>query len=325
MYSEDRLEGIITPDGIFRDATKATGRFNDRIVWEIFGTTVFRDSSGVYQVDFDEFSIRQIAEGEFDRINYVTPSSVSSPTTAWATVGDQLIRFGLQPIDSSKDAPKAKSVIPGLQNQNVPLIKFVKQATYEFEPAKIWETVHVIHAPDDTWVLVKHTSSEPVRYRNLDKSKRGEFAEATLPVHELDPDNSYWGALCAPPCLVGAQLALTFSNSLEIRSGVDLYLVVATAHMIVAAVLCWILATVLRLKSRSRLVWTIVGGLLGIGTLLALIAIYPKPILEACPKCDKNRRIDFDHCGHCGNAWDLPMDEGIEIIEPIENAEPMMV
>ena len=338
LYSNNRLEGIVTPDGVFRDLAKVTGQFDGRVASTYLGSTnnVFQDSSGIYQIDFDDFSIRQLVKGKFDRINPVfSPDGKTS--TVWTLADDQLTRFDLQPFNTSDTSPGPGHVmIDGVTVQaQSPPVEFVKRATYEIEPEEFYESIYVLHAPDDTWVLAKQsrrqTRQQSIQYRNLDKSKRGEYAHASLvidlSIEKVDSDDSHWYALCIPPFAMGGAL-LSFGNSVEESQMLSMSVILLIAHVIFAAVGCWILATRLSLTPRRRLMWTLSGALLGIGTLLALIASYPKPFKEPCPKCDKNRRIDLEDCEHCGNAWDPPLDEGIEIIEPmgpIGHAEPVLV
>ena len=112
MYSSNRLEGIVTPDGVFRDLAKVTGQFDGRVASTYLGSTnnVFQDSSGIYQIDFDDFSIRQLVKGKFDRINPVfSPDGKTS--SVWTLADDQLTRFDLQPFNTSDTSPGPRHVM----------------------------------------------------------------------------------------------------------------------------------------------------------------------------------------------------------------------
>ena len=62
--------------------------------------------------------------------------------------------------------------------------------------------------------------------------------------------------------------------------------------------------------------WLIAGALGGISAWLAVIAIYPRLVVEQCTACQRRRRVDTDRCEHCGVDWEVPDSEGIELIGP---------
>jgi len=88
----------------------------------------------------------------------------------------------------------------------------------------------------------------------------------------------------------------------------------------IAMSLAYLAAQQRGLSARSRTIWLILSALLGPGSSLAILAIYPECFREPCPRCDKRRRVENELCEHCGKAWDKPADEGIEIIEPCLSA-----
>lgn len=69
------------------------------------------------------------------------------------------------------------------------------------------------------------------------------------------------------------------------------------------------------LSTRQTAIWCLLAGLLGLGVPLAVIAIYPVVICEACGACGKRRRVEQATCEHCGADWDPLPTEGIEIVE----------
>jgi len=69
------------------------------------------------------------------------------------------------------------------------------------------------------------------------------------------------------------------------------------------------------LSKRSRIGWSIAGALLGFGCGLAILAIYPRCIRAKCARCQKLRRVELATCDHCGNGWESPPNEGIEIVD----------
>lgn len=84
--------------------------------------------------------------------------------------------------------------------------------------------------------------------------------------------------------------------------------------VITASLACW--AGRYRGVSRKHLIgWTVAGAVLGVGTWLAVLAIYPKVVVVGCPRCSKKRKVELTNCEHCHAEWDSPPSEGIEIHE----------
>ena len=332
VYYYGQLKGVITPDGGFRDVKKATGGFSKYVAFRNTGKyfrgsyvhlshSLFSDANGIYQVDFDDLSIRQLAKGEFESLN-VQMGSI--PSTVWAKSGDQLIRFSVRAHDPADPLPSlAEAPIQQTNSIMLPQIDLEKVASYAVDLENSEQTSQILSAPDGSQLLVRQSRSGYVQYRDLDSSGRGEYSSTRVPATELQKRNlvECLQLLCIPPSVLGGMICGFGRN--EFRTLPPIGLIALNA--IVAAALCWLLTTKLGLKSRRRLWWTIAAALLGLGTLLAVIAIYPKLVREACPRCDKDRRVDLDDCEHCGNAWDPPADEGIEIMQRSDQAEHSMV
>ncbi|MFM7518087.1 MAG: hypothetical protein ACKO3V_14190 [Pirellula sp.] len=88
----------------------------------------------------------------------------------------------------------------------------------------------------------------------------------------------------------------------------------------IAMILAYLAAQQRGLSARSRTLWLILSALLGPASSLAILAIYPECFREPCPRCNKRRRVENELCEHCGEAWDKPDEEGIEVIETSSNA-----
>jgi hypothetical protein len=69
------------------------------------------------------------------------------------------------------------------------------------------------------------------------------------------------------------------------------------------------------LNMRKTVPWMLLGGLLGLGVPLALLAIYPAAVYGNCSGCQRRRRVENETCEHCGAHWDAVPNEGIEILE----------
>lgn len=91
------------------------------------------------------------------------------------------------------------------------------------------------------------------------------------------------------------------------------------------AVLC---ARRRRLERRSTRWWMLRGFLLGPAGGLALLAAYPRLVLDACVACRITTRLDLSNCEHCDHPFDVPSQKGIEIIDNevgVKQQEPVAV
>ncbi len=88
---------------------------------------------------------------------------------------------------------------------------------------------------------------------------------------------------------------------------------------IFAIIATYAMARVRGLSTRQQIIWSLIGFVCGIGSALAVLAIYPQVHLVECARCGRRRRVERDRCENCNAEWELPATEGIEIIEPWEN------
>lgn len=93
----------------------------------------------------------------------------------------------------------------------------------------------------------------------------------------------------------------------------DWQLMFLLGQMVVAVSMAYFAARYRRLSKQRLLAWTIAGALLGVGTWLAILAIYPQVFTATCSQCKKKRWVEEISCEHCGAEWDVPSSEGIEI------------
>ena len=61
--------------------------------------------------------------------------------------------------------------------------------------------------------------------------------------------------------------------------------------------------------------WALATVLLGLAGPIIVVALYPRFAFEACPRCNKSRRVDRAKCEHCGSEWESLAAEGIEILD----------
>lgn len=93
------------------------------------------------------------------------------------------------------------------------------------------------------------------------------------------------------------------------------FVVFIAIQVALACILAYVAARHRGLSRRARIGWSIGGALGGFGVALAIIAIYPRCIREACPSCKKMRRVELLDCESCGSQWELPASLGIEVLD----------
>ncbi len=127
-------------------------------------------------------------------------------------------------------------------------------------------------------------------------------------------------AIPAAYFLIGGSIMLivvtTFGETLpEFGPGLELAIFAIAIQVLLSCCVAFAAARHRGLSKKARMGWAIAGALLGFGIGLAILAIYPRCIRETCSRCQKLRRVELSVCEHCGNAWDLPNEEGIEIVD----------
>ncbi len=92
------------------------------------------------------------------------------------------------------------------------------------------------------------------------------------------------------------------------------------------ALACFLLARRHAFSRAGRIGWTLCGLLFGWTGLLLLLVLEDWPARIACPSCRKPRRVDLEHCEHCGAAHATPVPDGTEILEaPSAAPDPALV
>jgi cytochrome bd-type quinol oxidase subunit 2 len=150
----------------------------------------------------------------------------------------------------------------------------------------------------------------------LDAARKGELESISLTPSTTGTSVETF-ATVMPPVLMGsvfAAMVLTGDNSGEIRSW-TLAIGLLVVHSVISVLFVWWLTGTRGLTLQQRVVWITTATLLGLGTVMAVLAVYPKLVKESCTRCGKERRVDLDDCEHCNRPWDAPPSEGIEILE----------
>jgi len=87
-------------------------------------------------------------------------------------------------------------------------------------------------------------------------------------------------------------------------------------HALAGGVGAFVLARGRVQGTRQQVVWLVIGLMAGVSSWLAVVAIYPRWVVESCTACQRRRRVDTDRCEHCSAAWEVADGEGIELIGP---------
>src|SRR5262249_61931909 len=93
-----------------------------------------------------------------------------------------------------------------------------------------------------------------------------------------------------------------------------------------AAVLCAVAVCVLARRyafsPAGRLGWAVCGFLFGWVGLALMAVLHDWPARVPCPRCEQPRRVDRDHCEHCGADHAVAAADGTEVFEETASEVP---
>jgi hypothetical protein len=105
--------------------------------------------------------------------------------------------------------------------------------------------------------------------------------------------------------------------NMHVESGLVLgYIALMLLAAAASAGVCLLLARRHAFSRTRCLGWGLCGLLFGLTGLLLMLALQEWPARIPCPSCRQPRRVDRDHCDHCGAAHAVPTPDGTEIFEP---------
>jgi hypothetical protein len=169
---------------------------------------------------------------------------------------------------------------------------------------------------NDNWTYVDGYGKQEVF--NVTRTLAGKTHEYTFSL-PAETFNSLGRGRAESPFIFAALPAILTVGSLVLLQSFSTFNQFEFAPLFIqmlASIVLTIYATQRRgLGVRPTVVWCLLAGLLGLGVPLAVIAIYPVVIDEACNACGKRRRVEQANCEHCGADWDALRTEGIEIVE----------
>ncbi len=330
----------IAADGVYKGGELAGKPFTRR---PIDGFRSFReagypipliDSNGVYLVDDDSGSIRTLIEGPIDGQIVTDPKDGSTPRMFILSQGT-LSEYRFLNASGSEDwfeAPPEGVRFEKLQSLAVHgLVAEIVQSVQV--PDSLLNRRHFGVATTDTGIAVLEDEWSR-RFCQLSSDKPAELIEFSLASGTEIPRGYYHfnlkTALCGliPAAMLAAMRAwnLVDSNSgfsagywlqgvwLNDFQTTVLFSVFAVACL-VAVLLTLVIAWKYELNRRTTMGWVTSVLALGLAAPLAMIATYDRPRRELCSACSKARRIDAATCEHCGAEWQVPMSEGIEIVD----------
>lgn len=295
----------ITPRGVFEGWERPRGRFID--AWLIQDASLddsagqemlIADRDGIYRVSLASKTIEKIIETPVAQVGFLGAGG-NVPGRIWIASGTELKRFTIGPPREGTDVAVEAS------------------GQWPLAPPAKSESSSVAETGDDVIAVMttqwRDRSVTRFRVYRPDGSLRDRGRVRLHP----NPDLAYRDreAICIPPALIAATMAVEFVLVGGVVFGSASFWGPVAVHIILAMLLAFWIGHRNALSQRKRIAWVIAAAGGGIGAALAMIAIYRQPVYEACPDCDRPRRVDLQHCEACGSNWKPAEQRGNEIFE----------
>jgi hypothetical protein len=100
------------------------------------------------------------------------------------------------------------------------------------------------------------------------------------------------------------------------------YRVLMLVSAVASAALCYLLARRYAFSRTGRIGWGLCGLLFGPAGLVLMLVLEDWPARMRCSECGQRRRVDREHCEHCGAAQAPPVTDGTEIFEESVSTPP---
>lgn len=338
VYKETRgLTHVITPKGIYNWGEKTEGFFTqvnlqqhlklDNQWIAVNGSSLLYDVNGIYQLDSVERRVTRLSETGVRQLT-IMPDSGTQKIDFWSIEGKILRRFQATPLDQNIPVTAIDAETVKLSNTwSLPAIKFTRSDEWTIDVNRPDRSIDVAVTADGTVAVVRppqypfnRDAPYEYQYQLISDDKSTVLAGTTIVAAEDIPAASAQGAgsfammACVPPATVIGILAYEYIQYGHTeRAGLTIPLWFTLVLLFIPAVAAWWYSGRLGLPGRVRFIWGVVGSLAGLGTLLGMLAIYPKPVRQRCPHCERQRRIDTENCEFCGGDWPMLEGEGIEI------------
>lgn len=319
----------VTPQGIFESDETPQGTFSNLNTLDhyigtannmsIGGQRLLADDNGIYQLDFDARQIRKLSDTPAASMAITLPSDSQPQALLWAYSNETVYRFSVRPLTEGETLPSIDSELIKATHQ-YPL------ANFEMTPSGTWSlngdstpegasltfsltseqgAVFVANKPDGTWTYRVGTS---------DGALGDAITQPNIGTPVVHGENEFF--LLPPIMTTGFSIvALIVSpGASQTIPGLGWQWLLVALHSLIGAAGAFLLVRSRVHSATSRTVWLLIGGLSGGSAWLAVIAIYPRLVMEQCTACSRRRRVDSDQCEHCGADWEIPDGSGIELI-----------
>jgi hypothetical protein len=328
-------QGTITPQGVFAPTEIPQGEFNAPNFLDYYTGTRFAytavgghrliaDSSGIYQLDVDAGNLRKLADVPTDSMTITLPTDAVSSSYLWIRNDEGVHRYTVQPVAKEQKLPSVDSELVKATHQ-YPL------ANIAITPAGSWSmssierpkstTLYAVSISDERIAFITDRSDRKrdIRFGNVGSSVQ---SATRLPDREQPTVRVTLDSFVMPPGLIaGIAFVVSFMEPEQwgpLPASAESWSLVAL-YAAIAAIGTFLLIRSRIRSIRSQLLWALFGTVAGIGTWLAVVAVYPRAVLERCTDCERQRRIDRGRCEYCGAEWELPDNQGITLIGPRQN------
>ncbi|WP_148080455.1 ABC-2 family transporter permease [Roseimaritima ulvae] len=326
--SRQNLRYVITPAGVF-DSASAAGY--DAGFSGIVGSNnllqatqddapasplLLADSQGVQRIDIAAGTVRRILNAPHESFAFVQ-NDVKQVERIWIRNGKQISGYDL-PQDDQGAA--TRDLVQPFVSLTLP-----DDGRWQGVEISAFDNGYVVHTP---------SYQQPARFISFDLqgTQISDERFPVIPHPALQVDGNFMLAVI-PPILPAGVLAgeavwvATHPDHTPPMLLWDSDRATATRLLAILAINAFLaMAATFWLTGRrglaigSRLSWTITAMLFSWSAALAVLALYPRIVRQRCGACEQARRIDGDHCEHCGACWEPEDREGIEIFDTDEPA-----
>ncbi|MCU0714097.1 MAG: hypothetical protein MUC43_18725 [Pirellula sp.] len=291
---------------------------------QIIDSSFWIASNGVYRFDIQSRNVQHISQQPIQRIAFRTAGSridedYQSVITLFVMNGHSICIYEANDRNQREvfaSEPITKIQLPrdlDLSNCQGGMLWFQDAKNWTFVPLKFsgnydQEEFQVVRSQNDT--IAQSTIKSPINPRVAFNDFSSRENQEMLRVMLLMPPILVSGASFIAHFLLGETVLW---NSIWL---------LGLLQAVVSGMLCFIAARYRCLSRGRSLTWFVLGGLFGLGTWAAMLAIYPRVYRVRCANCGRMRRIENEHCEKCGATWEPLEPLGIELLsEPLNRPQ----
>ncbi|MEO7715448.1 MAG: zinc ribbon domain-containing protein [Capsulimonas sp.] len=146
--------------------------------------------------------------------------------------------------------------------------------------------------------------------------KIAQRAQVTEPAYHHPADTPWFGIGTPLPAVALAAHSVSGAD----KSVGDQLMVIAFVTALLCAPFGWLIGVRCAVNRRACFGWALACFILGVPSLLTLIALRSWPARVSCPACGMKRIVDHERCEHCGAPFPPPARDGTEIMDTSETA-----